>query len=146
MFCTFCTPDKFYVFDANKNKILLISKQEYDSLRRIEENRALESDFSVLEDFQKKVMRIGSLDGGMEISKVKKILNIGKSTAEHCSNCWAISFCTQCAAYADDLTENFSKEKRLSHCFYIKTDIINSFLDICFLKENNYDFYERVVN
>ncbi|WDV45619.1 Cys-rich peptide radical SAM maturase CcpM [Clostridiaceae bacterium M8S5] len=92
-----------------------------------------------------KVMKIGTLQNGIDLEKVKAMINVAQCTKEECMNCWCFSLCAQCASNADDLTENFSKEKRLSRCELIKNFIIEDFLDICYLKENGFNFEEGVI-
>lgn len=94
---------------------------------------------------QSKVMKIGSLEDGIDLEKAKSIINVAQCTKEECINCWCFSFCAQCAANADDLGETFSKERRLSKCEAIKHAITEDFLDICYLKENNFNFEEGVI-
>lgn len=94
---------------------------------------------------QSKVMKIGTLNKGIDLEKVRSIINIAECTKEECLKCWCFSFCAQCAGNADDLTESFSKERRLSKCEAIKRTISEDFLDICFLKENGFNFEEGVI-
>jgi uncharacterized protein len=56
-------------------------------------------------------MRIGHLDTGFDISRIRNMLNIGKLTEESCKECWAITHCDQCAATADAFGELSGKVK-----------------------------------
>lgn len=91
------------------------------------------------------IMNIGNLNTGIDVQKVKDILNVGSCTKEECRNCWCFIFCGQCAAHADELDNKPSPEKRLSRCNQHKEAVIDDFLDICFLKENSYNFEEGVL-
>ena len=87
-------------------------------------------------------MRIGNIQTGFDIEKVRKLLNIGKITENQCLKCWNFINCGLCAASADDLDE-LSRKKRLSFCFDSKLNTLNKMKEICFLKENDYDFREE---
>lgn len=82
---------------------------------------------------------IGSVDTGIDISKVSALLNVGKITEEQCKNCWAISQCKTCFIHADD-GEKLSAKKRLQRCVDVKENILEDFKDIVFLKKHYYDF------
>lgn len=85
------------------------------------------------------LMRIGNLEEGFNLEKIKRILNIGKITEENCKNCWAFNFCQLCAAFADNLTD-FSANQKLSYCATMKNAVEEMFKDYCFLRENGCDF------
>lgn len=90
------------------------------------------------------MMKIGNVQTGFDMEKIKNLINIGKVTEEHCKNCWAFNYCTQCAAYADDLN-SFSKEKRLLECENTKRSVENMFKNYCMLKELGHDFDKDAV-
>jgi uncharacterized protein len=85
------------------------------------------------------MMRIGDVFNGIDIEKANAIINIGTTTGDECKQCWAILNCLMCAAFSDDLT-SFSSIKRLSKCASSKQRATEKFKDICFLKENGYNF------
>lgn len=60
-------------------------------------------------------MKIGDIEHGFDLEKVKSLLNIGKLTEKWCLDCWAFRICSSCAKFADD-GENISSEKRLEYC------------------------------
>lgn len=66
------------------------------------------------------VMRIGHVDSGFEIDKVRQILEIGKLTEDSCKNCWAFRLCDQCVKRADTGNGKLSPEARLQYCRYSK--------------------------
>lgn len=86
-----------------------------------------------------KVMTIGNLKEGIDLEKVKALINVGQLTQEECLKCWAFHYCTTCGAYADDI-DVFSKERKLRHCEYVKNNVLEDFMDFCMLKDFNYDF------
>lgn len=84
-------------------------------------------------------MKIGTLDEGFYIDKVKSVLNIGKLTEEECKNCWAIRLCTLCAITADD-NGILSKELKCKNCESVKNSLHNQFVEYCMLNEFGYKF------
>lgn len=84
-------------------------------------------------------MHIGDLEHGIDIEKVEKLINIGRTTDKQCRNCWAFRYCMSCAAVSDDM-KGFSVEKRLARCKSIKQSTIQAFKEICLLKDFNYNF------
>lgn len=85
------------------------------------------------------VMRIGHVDRGFDIERVRALLNVGQLTEEECKNCWAIRFCHLCAVAADDLTL-LSGEKKLTYCENVRYNAEQDLQDYCLYKEFNYDF------
>jgi len=85
------------------------------------------------------VMRIGHIDTGFDIEKVRALLNIGRITAENCIHCWAFRFCTLCAATADD-TKELSPEIKHSNCIAVRNTQEQNLKDYCTLKEFGHKF------
>lgn len=85
------------------------------------------------------VMRIGHVDRGFDIERVRALLNVGQLTKEECKNCWAIRFCHLCAVAADNLT-SLSGEKKLTSCESVRYSVEQSLQDYCLYKEFNFDF------
>lgn len=83
---------------------------------------------------QSSVMHLGNLESGIDLEKVKTLLNVGKITENECLNCWALVHCRVCAAWADNL-ENLDKKKKLSACSGYKNSILNSFKNVCALNQ-----------
>ncbi len=88
------------------------------------------------------VMKIGNVDYGFDIDKVRNIMNIGQLTKENCKNCWAFRRCQLCAVSADNIT-GFSKEKKLSGCTGVKVALENELKDYCVLRELGHNFDEN---
>lgn len=85
------------------------------------------------------IMRIGHIDTGFDIEKVRTLLNIGRITAESCTNCWAFRFCTLCAASADD-TKELSPKIKHSNCMAVRYGQEQNLKDYCTLKEFGHKF------
>ena len=90
---------------------------------------------------ESEVMRIGHIDTGFDIDKVKSILNIGSLTSDECKHCWNFIHCNMCAAVADNLS-NLDKELKLKQCSRAMNDTLSQFATICLLRENGYVFEE----
>lgn len=61
------------------------------------------------------VMNIGTLETGFDMQKVLEILNVARTTASNCKDCWAFLLCRQCARTADS-GDRFEAGPRLKHC------------------------------
>ena len=85
------------------------------------------------------VTKIGHVDSGFDMDKVKEVLNIGKLTEDKCKNCWAIRFCTLCVAAADNLT-SLSSDKKRSKCGEVKATIQRGLQEYCTLREFGHNF------
>ncbi|WP_024833484.1 Cys-rich peptide radical SAM maturase CcpM [Ruminiclostridium josui] len=83
--------------------------------------------------------KIGHIDTGINLDKVRTLLNIGKLTEEKCKNCWVIRYCSLCLVSCDNLKE-LSGEQKLSYCRAVKADVEGRLKDICVLKEIGVDF------
>lgn len=88
------------------------------------------------------IMKIGSIDHGFYIDKVKKLLNIGQITEDNCKNCWNFRFCNLCAACADDLTD-LSDKSKLMQCPSTINATKNMMKDYCMLTEFGYRFSDN---
>ncbi len=85
------------------------------------------------------VMRIGHIDTGFNIDKVRNLLNVGKITEKSCRDCWAFRFCTLCAAQADD-TKELSPTMKLSNCNAVRASQEQNLKDYCTLNEFGHSF------
>jgi len=86
-------------------------------------------------------MRIGHIDTGFDIDKVKAILNIGNLTPDECKQCWNFIHCNMCAAVADNLNK-LDKDLKLKQCARAMNNTLIQFATICLLRENGYTFEE----
>ncbi|MGN2368810.1 Cys-rich peptide radical SAM maturase CcpM [Clostridium cagae] len=89
------------------------------------------------------LMQIGHVDTGFNVSKARKILNIGKVSENACKNCWAIRFCDICAAIIDNTEKEFSKKRKEECCKRAKYAVEEKFKDYCVLKEFGHKFNEN---
>ena len=48
------------------------------------------------------IVKIGTIESGIDIHKSRALLEIPYLTAQKCSNCWAYRFCSTCYIFADD--------------------------------------------
>lgn len=82
------------------------------------------------------LMKIGNVDDGFRIDKIRKLLNVGELTKEDCQSCFAFRGCTVCAAMADDVTKNdLSKELKLSACQKTRHNFEELLRNACTLQE-----------
>lgn len=79
-------------------------------------------------------MKIGTIDKGFDIDKIRALLNVGKLSADECKNCWAIRHCTACAKYSDNIKE-LSPQLKESHCKDIRNTVDNQFKNYIAIKE-----------
>jgi uncharacterized protein len=84
-------------------------------------------------------MKIGNIDFGFDLDKVRSLLNEGVLSKEKCKNCWAFRFCILCCASSDS-GHGLSSEIKTGKCQSVRNIAENNLKDICTLKENNFDF------
>lgn len=86
------------------------------------------------------IMKIGDVDRGFDIEKVRRLLNIGRLTESNCKNCWAFRYCSICAADADNLCD-LSEDKKNNKCNKVRKSTEDFFANYCTLKElGNYSY------
>lgn len=85
-------------------------------------------------------MKIGTLDGNIDIEKAGKLLNVAQLTAQKCKNCYALRHCDQCAEKADD-GHDLSAEKRLSNCSKTKSGF-DFFIENCIAIKESRTYYK----
>ncbi len=110
------------------NRLFLTCDGEFMPCERVSENSDL--------------MKIGSIDSGFNIEKVRKLLNIGKLTEDKCKECWAFRFCNLCAASADGLTE-FSAKKKAELCAGVINSVDETFKELCTLNELGFNYKQE---
>lgn len=95
-----------------------------------------EGDFIVCERVNEisDCMVIGNLKSGIDLNKVKALLNVAKVTEEKCIGCWAFSGCNLCAKYADQ-NGRLAKEARLKHCNRSRNNFLNILKEKALLME-----------
>ncbi len=67
---------------------------------------------------ENQLMKIGSLEQGIDYQQVETILNIGRISSEKCRTCWAFSLCNICAKRIDGggVWSPEKKSKSLQRC------------------------------
>lgn len=84
-------------------------------------------------------MKIGNIYDGLNLEKLRNLINIGKLNEEMCKKCWCYRFCYLCSAYADS-GKFLSKDKKIKECEIVKYNIEQKFKDYCTLIELGHDF------
>ena len=84
-----------------------------------------------------KIMKIGNVDDGLNVTRVDKLLNVGKLNEEECKNCFAFRGCIVCAAMADDGNEEEELSGELKHlaCISSRRNFDEMLRDACTLKD-----------
>lgn len=88
---------------------------------------------------------IGSLEKGLDIKKMKAMLNLGKLTEAECMTCWNLPNCKICVAQLDvsDGCESFCKEDKLKVCQEEKMRVMAGIYEMAVLREFNFHVEER---
>lgn len=90
------------------------------------------------------VMKIGSLENGIDVEKARTVLNVGKISEEQCKNCWAFKYCNLCGAAADDL-HKLSYDVLKQRCVGVRESVEAEFMDYCALRECGHNFDDDAV-
>ena len=62
------------------------------------------------------LMKIGNINDGFDMSKIRKVLNVGAVADDACKNCWAFHCCSMCPIMADDgFSNHYSSEVKLEY-------------------------------
>ena len=88
------------------------------------------------------VMKIGNLNKGFDMDKVRNLLNVGKITEKECKSCWAINYCSLCCQKADG-GDHLSKTVKLPYCKISKENAYYDIAEICVLRELGCTFSEK---
>lgn len=80
------------------------------------------------------VMKLGTLDSGFDMEKIKKLLNIGQLTEEKCKNCFAVRYCSLCAKNCDN-NGKLCADLKASNCGRVRNETMEKFRDYLFIKE-----------
>ena len=86
-------------------------------------------------------MQLGTLDTGVDVEKVKAMLNVAQLTAEECKRCVAFRYCKICAKSCDGDTE-LTREERLKGCAGNK-QYAATMLELRILLDEVYTYYNR---
>lgn len=79
-------------------------------------------------------MIIGNIYDGINMKKVKNLLNLAQTTKEACQNCWAFSLCNLCAKHSDK-NGTLSTEERLRYCNKSKNAAISKLRNVALIRE-----------
>lgn len=88
------------------------------------------------------VLKIGSLEKGLDIERIKALLNVGSLTPEACRNCWAFNGCSLCCKHADKQT-CLDGAAKLKHCEGTKKDFAHSLLFKIFFHEVHTQYAQK---
>lgn len=62
-------------------------------------------------------LAIGNIENGIDLNKVKSMMNIGQLTIEECKNCWLMRFCRICMLTCIDVESRvITRERKLTSC------------------------------
>ena len=97
-------------------------------------------------DENSKLMNLGNVRDGLDVSKVKKVMNIGSVSEGECKECWAFHLCSICPAMIDDgINNQYSKELKMSKCDQVRESALNKLKDYVMLKEFKFNFDEEII-
>lgn len=88
--------------------------------------------------------KIGTLDDGLDIGKIKKLLNIGQLTENECKNCWNLRQCSICSREIDG--DELSKELKLKACPQSYNRVFSEIYELCVLNEFGLDIEEMRID
>lgn len=84
-------------------------------------------------------LNIGDLKTGINVDKIRNIINIGKLTENNCKECWAFLMCTQCCSHCTKDGKLCASE-RLKYCRDVRIQVEDILQQYCMYKEFGYDF------
>lgn len=79
-------------------------------------------------------MKLGTLDEGIDIHKVKKMMNFAAGTSETCKNCWAFLHCDHCLRHIENNDRIFDNN-HLQFCPATRKRIEDTLSDFAALQE-----------
>lgn len=87
--------------------------------------------------------RIGALDDGFDIAKMRAILNIGSITESECKKCWNLIHCSLCAGQIEFDTEPTKGGKKIN-CDKNNRKTLFDLHEMCVLNEFGFDAEARL--
>ena len=78
--------------------------------------------------------KIGTLDTGFDLDKVRAILNIGKVSENECKNCWGIRQCSLCSSEIE-FTGDLTRTAKLKACAGKHKSALYELYELCVLNE-----------
>ena len=88
---------------------------------------------------------IGNVATGVDVNRVRKVINVEQYTSEECRNCWAYRYCHICVKYICANNRN-PKDSILEKCSDIKDSVEEVFKDYCTMRTLGFDFEVGRVN
>ena len=88
--------------------------------------------------------KIGMLEGGLDMGKMKAILNIGQVTETECKTCWNLKHCSICAGQIEFETEP-TKSCKLVQCAQNEANAFSELNELCILSEFGIDVEMEVL-
>ena len=85
--------------------------------------------------------KIGTIDDGVNIDNIKRILNIGDVTEADCKNCWGLRQCSMCAGQVD-FNDVPTRELKLKGCHKSQDKVLSEIYELSVLNEFGFDIEE----
>lgn len=79
-------------------------------------------------------MLIGNIEDGVDLEKVRNLLNIGALTSDICRNCWAFMHCKLCCKHADT-GDQLSGEEKSKHCNGVRESFYTELREFILMQE-----------
>ena len=90
--------------------------------------------------------KIGTVDEGFDLERMRDILNIGKITEEECKTCWNLQQCMMCSSEIEAKDHmRPSREEKLAVCQRKEAESLFSLHEQCILKEFGYELDKEVM-
>lgn len=89
-------------------------------------------------------MKIGTLETGFDIEKIKKMINISRLTENQCKNCWAYRFCKSCIKGMEK-GEDFWKIRKQSECANMLRIVENEMREYLLVNEYKQRYMEEII-
>jgi uncharacterized protein len=78
--------------------------------------------------------KIGSLEDGFDLSKIRRLINIGQLTENECLHCWGIKYCSICSEQIEFEVEP-TKDLKLKECPNSCYRVLSDLYELCVLSE-----------
>lgn len=85
---------------------------------------------------------IGTLEEGLDVSKIKKLTNLERFTSKKCRSCWVYSFCEICLSGVEG-EKKIDVSRINDRCSSMRWTIEERLKDYCLLKVLGFDFREE---
>jgi uncharacterized protein len=78
--------------------------------------------------------KIGTLEDGFDLAKIRRLINIGQLTENECMHCWGIKYCSICSQQIEFDTEP-TKDLKLKECPNSCNKVLSDLYELCVLSE-----------